>query len=131
MPVAKSDTTTTCAVSVVKDFFGDAEEPYKVGYVVTVVMADSSAGEINDGPTPVAPKTADPKVKLLPMQVEVSARDIAVFGLMENSPVLVLDLKGRLVASARIHGGMANLSVPRAGRYLVRSGKSSRLVNVR
>ena len=131
MPVAKSDTTTTCAVSVVKDFFGDAEEPYKVGYVVTVVMADSSAGEINEGPTPVAPKTANPKVKLLPMQVEVSARDIAVFGLMENSPVLVLDMKGRLVASARVHGGMANLSVPRAGRYLVRSGKSSRLVNVR
>lgn len=131
MPVAKSDTTSTCAVSVVKDFFGDAEEPYKVSYVVTVVMADSSAGEINEGPTPVAPKTADPKVKLLPMQVEVSARDIAVFGLVENSPVLVLDLKGRLVASARIHGGQANLSVPRAGRYLVRSGKSSRLVNIR
>lgn len=131
MPVAQSDTTSTCAASVIKDFFGDVNEPYTVGYIVTAVMADSSVGGNGEGPTPVAPKTADPKVKLLPMQVEVSARDIAVFGLMENSPVLVFDMKGRLVASARSHGGMVNLSVPRAGRYLVRSGKSSRLVNIR
>ena len=103
---------------------------------MTSVKADSSVGENNEVPVPVDPKTVDPKpvspkVKPLPMQVEVSARGVAVYGLMENSPVLVFNMKGRLVASARIHGGQANLSVPRAGRYLVRSGKSSRLVNIR
>jgi len=141
MPVAQSDTTSTCAASVVKDFFGDVNEPYTVGYVVTSVKADSSVGENNEVPVLVDPKTVDPKtvdpkpvspkVKPLPMLVEVSARGVAVYGLMENSPVLVFNMKGRLVASARIHGGQANLSVPRAGRYLVRSGKFSRLVNIR
>lgn len=129
LPRMKADTTTVCAVNVVEDFF---EEGFadSVGYLLDVLYADSTNGE-NGGTTPAAPRTPSPKVKMLPLHVEVSGREIAVFDLQEGSAVLVFDLRGRLVTSARAHGETARLSVPNSGRYLVRSGKSARLVNIR
>ena len=125
----EADTTSVCAVNVVEDFF---EEGFadSVGYLLDVVYADST-GDDPHGTTPVAPKPLDMKAKALPMHVEVSGREIAVFDLQEGSAVLVFDLRGRLVTSARAHGETARLSVPNSGRYLVRSGKSARLVNIR
>lgn len=64
------------------------------------------------------------------MQVEVSARNILVSGAAANAPVLVFDMRGRLVASARFHGAPVNLSVPKAGLYIVRNGKALRKVMV-
>jgi hypothetical protein len=125
LPVFRYDTTSVCAVNVVKDFFGDADEPYKVGYIVDVFYADSTSNP-GGGLTPVLPK---PVVSLL--QVEVSGRNVAVTGLLENRPVMVFDMRGRMVASARFHGTSVNLMIPKSGRYLVRSGKQSRLIVVR
>ncbi len=126
LPVFSYDTTSACAVTVVKDFFGDADEPYKVGYIVDVFYADSTLNPNDSGLTPVLPK---PVVSLL--QVEVSGRNVAVTGLLENRPVMVFDMRGRMVASARFHGTSVNLMIPKSGRYLVRSGKQSRLIVVR
>ena len=127
MPKMKADTTSACVVKVVKDSFGDSEMPYVVGYKELVVFADSSVGPGGEGgPTPVAPKMTVPM-----MQIEVSARDIFVTELVENRPVAVLDMRGRLVATARVHGTAASLSVPNAGRYIVRSGKQTRIVHIR
>jgi hypothetical protein len=126
LPVFSYDTTSACAVTVVKDFFGDADEPYKVGYIVDVFYADSTLNPNDSGLTPVLPK---PVASLL--QVEVSGRNVAVTGLLENRPVMVFDMRGRMVASARFHGTSVNLMIPKSGRYLVRSGKQSRLIVVR
>ena len=132
LPVNKNDTTSVCAEKVVADSFGDSEKPYTVGYLLDVVYADSTIVDPpGEGPVHIDPKTVDPKVKLLPMQVEVSARGIAVSGLPENHAVTVFDMRGRLVASARVHGAETRLSIPRAGRYMVRSGSQVRPVTVR
>ena len=72
-----------------------------------------------------------PKLATRMMQVEVSARTILVKGLAERQPVMLFDMHGRLVKSVRFHGTAVNLTVPMAGRYIVRSGRNSRLVNVR
>lgn len=125
LPVFAYDTTSSCAVTVVKDFFGDADKPYKVGYVVDVFYMDSTSN-LGGGLTPVLPK---PVVSL--MLVEVSGRNVTVMGLVENRPVMVFDMRGRMVASARSHGTSVNLSIPRSGRYLVRSGKQSRMIVIR
>lgn len=125
LPVFRYDTTSVCAVNVVKDFFGDADEPYKVGYIVDVFYADSTSNP-GGGLTPVLPK---PVVSLL--QVEVSGRNVTVMGLLENHPVMVFDLRGRMVASARPVGAVATLAVPKAGVYIVRNGNESRRVTIR
>ena len=52
-------------------------------------------------------------------------------GLPENHAVAVFDLRGRKVASARMHGAEVRLAVPRTGRYIVRSSSQVRMVNVR
>ena len=72
-----------------------------------------------------------PKFASRVMLVEVSARTISVMGLAERQPVMVFDMFGRLVTSTRSHGDAVSLTVPRPGCYLVRSGRISRLVNVR
>jgi hypothetical protein len=70
-------------------------------------------------------------VKAAPLSVQVVARNIAVSGLSGNRPVLVMDMQGRLVKSVRAHGPSVNIAVPRAGRYIVRSGSQARVVTVR
>ena len=82
--------------------------------------------EINDNPTPVLLK------KTLPlMQVQVSARTICITNIEKDAVVLVFDMHGHRILSQRSLGGMVNLTVPHAGRYLVRSGKMTRLVSIR
>jgi len=129
LPRMEADTTSVCAVNVVEDFF---EEGFadSVGYLLDVVYADSTGGDPH-GTTPVAPKPRDMKANALPMHVAVSGRDITVSGLRQGDAVLVLDMNGRLVTSARIHGASATLNVPRAGFYIVRNAGQSRKVRVR
>ena len=129
LPRMEADTTSVCAVNVVEDFF---EEGFadSVGYLLDVVYADST-GDDPHGTTPVAPKPRDMKANALPMHVAVSGRDITVSGLRQGDAVLVLDMNGRLVASARVHGASATLNVPRAGFYIVRNAGQSRKVRVR
>ncbi len=128
LPKLKHDTTSTCTEPVVKDFYGDSDKPYVLSFLEDVVLAGDDSTGLGDegGTTPVLVKPVVPS-----MQVEVSARNISVTGLVENRPVMLLDMRGRLVATARSHGTAVNLSVPRAGRYIVRSGKQTRIVNVR
>lgn len=128
LPVFAYDTTSSCAVTVVKDSIGDANEPYKVGYIVDVFYTDSTSNP-GGGLTPVVPEVA--KIALPKMQVEVSGRNVTVTGLVEKRPVMVFDMRGRMVTSARAHGTSVNLSIPKSGRYLVRSGKQSRMIVVR
>ena len=130
LPRMKADTTTVCAVHTVKDFF---EEGFadSVGYVMDVIYADSTD---NQGSGSGEGTVATPKVSLMakaPLNVQVVARDIVVSGLSENRPVLVMDMQGRLVKSARAHGMSVNIAVPRAGRYIVRSGAQARIVTVK
>ena len=70
-----------------------------------------------------------PAVPLL--RLEVSSRLITIFGVAENHPVAVFDMRGNVIAITRAHGASVNLEVPRAGRYIVRSGSQVRLVMVR
>ena len=70
-----------------------------------------------------------PAVPLL--RLEVSSRLITIFGVAENHPVAVFDMRGNVIAITRAHGAPVNLEVPRAGRYIVRSGSQVRLVTVR
>ena len=70
-----------------------------------------------------------PAVPLL--RLEVSSRLITIFGVAENHPVAVFDMRGNVIAIMRAHGASVNLEVPRAGRYIVRSGSQVRLVTVR
>lgn len=62
--------------------------------------------------------------------VQVNGRTISITNIEKNATVLVFDMNGHVVGSERSHGGMASLTVPRAGHYLVRSGKATRLVNI-
>ena len=91
----------------------------------STVVTDSLSDNPDD------PPLALPKLAAHMMQVEVSARTILVKGLAERQPVMLFDMHGRLVKSVRFHGTAVNLTVPMAGRYIVRSGRNSRLVNVR
>ena len=133
LPVFESDTTTACSVEGIAVSFAEAEAPYQIGFLekdwTNLIFEDSDDENGNGGEggtTPVVPVVA----KLL-LQVEVSARDIVVSGLSENATVMVFDMRGHLVKSARVHGAKTRLAIPRAGRYLVRSGKATRLVNIR
>lgn len=125
-PKMKIDTTTGCNVNIVKDFF---EESFtdSVGYLLDVVYADSTSGsEGGEGNlTPVMES-----VQVQPMLVTVYDRNITVSGLPENHAVAVFDMRGRMVASARVHGAEVRLAVPRTGRYIVRSGSLVHVVSV-
>ena len=95
------------------------------------VFRSENRGDDPHGTTPVAPKPRDMKANALPMHVAVSGRDITVSGLRQGDAVLVLDMKGCLVVSARVHGASATLNVPRAGFYIVRNANRSRKVRIR
>lgn len=127
LPRMSADTTAVCAVHAVEDFFenGFADS---VGYTLDVVYAGNP--DDDGGLTPVPPKVVEPKVAA-PLHVSVSGHDITVSGLRQGDAVLVLDMKGRLVASARVHGASATLNVPRAGFYIVRNANRSRKVRIR
>ena len=124
LPRMKSDTTSGCAVNTVADPDNAYVLSYPLGFTEDVVYAEggSHGGDL----TPVKPKPA-----VMKLRVDVDSRLVAVSGLAENHPVAVLDMQGRVVATARAHGASVGLTVPRAGRYIVRSGSQTRLITVR
>lgn len=132
LPKLAHDTTTACKVNVVEDYF-DSSFVDQIVFQENVIFADSTDNQgSGSGEGPVAtPKSPVMAKALAPLNVQVTARNIAVSGLSGNLPVLVMDMQGRLVKSVRAHGPSVNIAVPRAGRYIVRSGSQARVVTVR
>jgi hypothetical protein len=128
LPKIAYDTTSTCVSTGIADSYGDSDKPYEVSFLESLVYVSSDTSS-HDGPTPVEPAVVRMAAPL--MQVKVSSRNITVMDVPENRPVMVFDMRGRLVTSARFHGNAVNLSIPKSGRYLIRSGKQSRLIVVR
>ena len=128
LPKIAYDTTSTCVSTGIADSYGDSDKPYEVSFLESLVYVSSDTSS-HDGPTPVVPAVV--KVVAPTMHVEVTAHNVMVTDLAENAPVMVFDMRGRLVTSARAHGTSVNLSIPKSGRFLVRSGKQSRLIVVR
>jgi len=124
LPKMKSDTTSGCAVNVVADRPRDSVA-YPLVFKEDIVYADSSA----DHGGQLMP--AKPKVVMPSLRVEVSARHLVVYGLAENRLVAVFDMRGKVIAKAQAYGPSVDLEVPRAGRYIVRSGSLVKLVTVR
>lgn len=131
LPKLAHDTTTTCKVNVVEDYF-DSSFVDQIVFQENVIFADSTDNQgSGSGEGPVATPKSPVMAKVAPLSVQVVARNIAVSGLSGNRPVLVMDMQGRLVKSARAHGPSVNIAVPRAGRYIVRSGVQTRIVTVK
>ncbi len=131
LPRMKHDTTSTCEANVVKDFF-DSSFVDQIVFKENVILADSTDQGSGSGEGPVtAPKGTVMAKVVVPLDVQVKVRNIAVSGLSENRPVLVMDLQGRLVKSVRAHRPSVNIALPRAGRYIVRSGLQTKIVTVR
>lgn len=127
LPKMKSDTTSGCAVNVVADRGRDSL-PSPMVFKADVVYADSSEDQ-GGGTTPVKPKIVVPSLR-----VQVSGRHLVVYGLAENRPVAVFDMRGKVIAKARAYGAYeapVDIELPRAGRYIVRSGSQAKLVMVR
>ena len=131
LPKLAHDTTTACKVNVVEDYF-DTSFVDQIFFQENVICADSTDNQgSGSGEGPVATPKSPVMAMAAPLSVQVVARNIAVSGLSENRPVLVMDMQGRLVKSVRAHGPSVNIAVPRAGRYIVRSGSQARVVTVR
>lgn len=131
LPKLAHDTTTTCKVNVVEDYF-DTSFVDQIVFQENVIFADSTDNQgSGSGEGPVAIPKSPVMAKASPLNVQVVTRNIAVSGLSENRPVLVMDMQGRLVMSVRAHGPSVNIAVPRAGRYIVRSGSQSGIVTIR
>lgn len=131
LPKLAHDTTTACKVNVVEDYF-DTSFVDQIVFQENVIFADSTDNQgSGSGEGPVATPKSPVMAKAAPLSVQVVARNIAVSGLSGNRPVLVMDMQGRLVKSVRAHGPSVNIAVPRAGRYIVRSGSQARVVTVR
>lgn len=129
LPKLAHDTTTACKVNVVEDYF-DSSFVDQIVFQENVIFADSTDNQgSGSGEGPVAIPTPV-MAKAAPLNVQVTARNIAVSGLSGNRPVLVMDMQGRLVKSVRAHGPSVNIAVPRAGRYIVRSGSLVHVVSV-
>ena len=131
LPKLAHDTTTACKVNVLEDYF-DTSLVDQIVFQENVIFADSTDNQGSGcGEGPVATPKSPVMAKAAPLSVQVVARNIAVSGLSGNRPVLVMDMQGRLVKSVRAHGPSVNIAVPRAGRYIVRSGSQARVVTVR
>jgi len=130
LPKLAHDTTTTCKVNVVEDYF-DTSFVDQIVFQENVIFADSTDNQgSGSGEGPVATPKSPVMAKAAPLSVQVVARNIAVSGLSGNRPVLVMDMQGRLVKSVRAHGPSVNIAVPRAGHYIVRSGSLVHVVSV-
>lgn len=131
LPKLAHDTTTTCKVNVVEDYF-DSSFVDQIVFQENVIFADSTDNQgSGNGEGPVATPKSPVMAKAAPLNIHMVERNIAVSGLSGNRPVLVMDMQGRLVKSTRAHGPSVNIAVPRAGRYIVRSGSLAKIVTVR
>ncbi|MBR2271960.1 MAG: peptidase A26 [Fibrobacter sp.] len=135
LPVFSSDTTTACSIEGIAVSFAEAESSYKIVYLEkdwTGLIFEETDGENGNGGEHDGPTQVQEIVNPLPqLSVEIRGRELSVAGLLENKPVMVLDMHGRLVKSVRFHGASVNLSVPKAGIYIVRNGNVFRKVSVR
>ena len=73
-----------------------------------------------------------PVIALMPqLKITTVGRDVQIAGAREGVDYAVLDLQGRVVMLGSANAANFNLSMPRAGRYLVRVGSRQKLVAVK
>ena len=63
--------------------------------------------------------------------VTTVGRDIQIAGAREGSAYAVLDMQGRVMGEGRVESANFNLTMSRAGTYIVKIGYTSRVVPVR
>ena len=63
--------------------------------------------------------------------VTTVGRDIQIAGAREGSAYAVLDMQGRIMGEGRVESANFNLTMSRAGTYIVKIGYTSRVVPVR
>ncbi len=77
-------------------------------------------------------KNALPVIALMPqLKITTVGRDVQIAGAREGVDYAVLDLQGRVVMQGSANAANFNLSMPRAGRYMVRVGSRQKLVAVK
>ena len=77
-------------------------------------------------------KNALPVVAQMPhLKITTVDRDVQISGAREGVAYAVLDLQGRVVMQGSANAANFNLTMPRAGRYLVRVGARQKLVAVK
>ena len=77
-------------------------------------------------------KNALPVVAQMPhLKITTVDRDVQISGAREGVAYAVLDLQGRVVMQGSASAANFNLTMPRAGRYLVRVGARQKLVAVK
>ena len=77
-------------------------------------------------------KNALPVIAQMPhLKITTVDRDVQISGAREGVAYAVLDLQGRVVMQGSARAANFNLSMPRAGRYLVRVGARQKLVAVK
>ena len=73
-----------------------------------------------------------PVIALMPqLKITTVGRDVQIAGAREGVDYAVLDLQGRVVMQGSAKAANFNLSMPRAGRYLVKVGNQDKLVTVK
>ena len=73
-----------------------------------------------------------PVIALMPqLKITTVGRNVQIAGAREGVDYAVLDLQGRVVMQGSANAANFNLSMPRAGRYLVRVGARQKLVAVK
>ena len=65
------------------------------------------------------------------LKITTVDRDVQISGAREGVAYAVLDLQGRVVMQGSANAANFNLTMPRAGRYLVRVGTRQKLVAVK
>jgi hypothetical protein len=77
-------------------------------------------------------KNALPVIAQMPhLKITTVDRDVQISGAREGVAYAVLDLQGRVVMQGSANAANFNLTMPRAGRYLVRVGSRQKLVAVK
>ena len=77
-------------------------------------------------------KNALPIIAQMPhLKITTVDRDVQISGAREGVAYAVLDLQGRVVMQGSANAANFNLTMPRAGRYLVRVGARQKLVAVK
>jgi len=73
-----------------------------------------------------------PVIALMPqLKITTVGRDVQIAGAREGVDYAVLDLQGRVVMQGSANAANFNLSMPRAGRYLVRVGAHKQIVVIK
>jgi len=65
------------------------------------------------------------------LKITTVNRDVQISGAREGVAYAVLDLQGRVVMQGSANAANFNLTMPRAGRYLVRVGAHAQIVVIK